>query len=313
MRSATTSKTVYYLRARQNGKPFDLEAKLKAARRKRRTVAKTEIELGMGDVLRIQHYQEKSGGLRMHIARYEPGVRASILQPKANAPQDDEGYQAPPSGKEFKDGDAFVIIKDSHVLFCQHRLSKEKTSLYLSMLLRDTKILRKNENFDLTPASNLDKLKLIQTHGVKQIHLSANAFMLSLPKKKHYGWLQRAASGVVREFRALIEKDDTPDQQSALEDLLVNVAIRLDGNTRALASSQDLIEQLGEQLLADDENTVGQYIIETQDGQRITAEAIRIQEKVHLDRSENTVNHLSAWQAMDEMIIQLDVDGLLEA
>ncbi|MCC3255909.1 hypothetical protein [Xanthomonas campestris] len=113
-----TTKTVYYLRARLGDQPFDLQAIAKRARVKKSTCDATEIELGGGDVVRIQHFSNANGRTLMHLTRYVPGVQASTLQPKATTPEDDEGAQPPPRGKEFKDGDCFLLLKAHHVLYC---------------------------------------------------------------------------------------------------------------------------------------------------------------------------------------------------
>lgn len=127
-----TTKTVYYLRARRDDQPFDLQSIAKKARKKKSTCDATEIELGGGDVVRIQHFSNSNGRTLMHLTRYVPGVQASTLQPKATTAEDDEGAQPPPKGKEFKDGDCFLFLKDHHVLYCGHGISKSKASLYLS-------------------------------------------------------------------------------------------------------------------------------------------------------------------------------------
>ncbi len=73
MARKSATKNIYYLRASNEKQPFDIEELLKTIRRDRPTVGDTEVELGSGDILRIQHYRDE--------------------------------------GKEYKDGECFLLLK----------------------------------------------------------------------------------------------------------------------------------------------------------------------------------------------------------
>lgn len=306
------TKTVYYLRARRDGQPFDLQSVIKKARKKKSTCAATEVELGGGDVVRIQHYIARNGRTHLHLTRYVPGVQASTLQPKATTAEDDEGAQPPPSGKEFKEGDCFLLVMDHHVLYCGHGISKSKASLYLSQLFREAGLHDESSSFELVPASNLDKLQLIQDHGVKSIQLAVGAFDLSVPKAHRSGWVANVLGTLGDELTALISKDQTLVKQKALEDLIVNVEVKLDGNTRAIQSSQDFIEDLAETVLDDNELPVSEFSIFTQKNERITSGEIRLQTGVKLETKDNSVSHNSAWSEMGLYFDQIAQGNLLE-
>lgn len=312
MASDKTTKTLYYLRARRDGNPFDLQALMTRARRRKNNCAATEIELGGGDVVRIQHYSATGGRLRLHLSRYVPGVSASTLQPMATTAEDDEETQAPPRGKEFKEGDCFLLIKDHHVLYCGHGIRKEKAALYLSQLFRAANLHDESGGFDLVPASNLDKLKLIQEHGVKSIQLGVSAFDLSLPEARRNNWISKSFGKLGDEFSALVSRDRAIAEQKALEDLIVNVEVRLDGNTRAVQDSQDFIEDLAETVLEDGETPISDFLIITQDGERITSGAIRLQTKVSVATKDNSVSHNSVWAELGNYFDQIAQGNLLE-
>lgn len=311
MASDKASKTLYYLRAKRDGKPFNLQAIVAKARRKKNNCGATEVELGGGDVVRIQHYSVANGRTRIHLSRYVPGVQASTLQPKAASAEDDEGVQAPPRGKEFKDGDCFLLIKDHHVLYCGHGISKSKATLYLGQLFRAADLHDEASGFDLVPASNLDKLQLIQNHGVKSIQLAVGAFELSLPKAKRGNWMNRTFGSLGDELSALIGKDASPAQQKALEDLIVNIEVRLDGNTRAIQSSQDFIEDLAESIL-DEEEPVSEFTIVTQNDEHITSGSIRLQTKAKVATKDNSVSHTSVWSELGTYFDEITQGHLLE-
>jgi len=308
-----TTKTLYYLRARRDGAPFDLQSIISRARRKRNNCAATEITLGGADVVRIQHYSGAGGRVRLHLSRYVPGVQASTLQPKATTAEDDEGAEPPPKGKEFKDGDCFLLIKDHHVLYCGHGISKSKACLYLSQLFREAELHDESSGFELVPASNLDKLQLIQDHGVKSIQLAVGAFDLSLPKARRTSWVAKSFGTLGDELAALISKDQSLTKQKALEDLIVNVEVRLDGNTRAIQSSQDFIEGLAETVLNDvNEMPVSEFTIVTQKNERITSGEIRLQTGVKVETKDNSVSHTSVWGEMGTYFDEITQGNLLE-
>ena len=312
MASDKTTKTFYYLRARRDGNPFDLQAIVARTRRWKSNCGATEVELGGGDVVRIQHYSVTGGRIRLHLSRYVPGVQASTLQPKATSAEDDEGAQAPPRGKEFKEGDCFLLIKDHHVLYCRHGISKSKASLYFSQLFRAADLHDEASGFDLIPASNLDKLKLIQDHGVKSIRLAVSAFDLSLPEARRKNWISKSFGKLGDELSALVSKDQALAQQKALEDLIVNVEVRLDGNTRAVQGSQDFMEDLAESVLDDDESPISEFLIITQDGEQITSGAIRLQTRIGVEKKDNSVSHHSVWAELETYYEQLSQGNLLE-
>lgn len=310
--SDQVSKAIYYLRARREDAPFDLQAIIVKARKKKKTVADSEVELGGGDVVRIQHYKATQGQLLLHLARYVPGVAAATLQPKAAAEEDDEGTQPAPKGKEFKEGDCFLLVKGAHVLYCGHGISLPKAALYLLQYFREAGLYDDASGFDLAPATKLDKLKLVQEHGVRAVQLQTNAFFMSLPKKKRTTWAAKTLGQIGDELKALAKKDKTDVEQRALEDLLVNVEVRLDGNTRAQQGAQDFIEDVAELVLDDKEAPVSEFVIVTQKNERITSGSIRIQTSVKVERKENSVSHNSVWGELGKYLDVIQAGNLLE-
>lgn len=155
-------------------------------------------------------------------------------------------------------------------------------------------------------------MQLIQDHGVKSIQLAVCAFDLSLPKSGRNNWITKSLGSLGDELSALISKDQSLGQQKALEDLLVNVEFRLDGNTRAAQSSQDFIEDLAETVLDDDETPVSEFTITTQKNEQITSSAIRLQTGIKVDTKDNSVSHISVWAEMGVYFDQISQGNLLE-
>ncbi|MCC3256148.1 hypothetical protein [Xanthomonas campestris] len=185
--------------------------------------------------------------------------------------------------------------------------------MYLSQLFREAKLHDESNGFELVPASNLDKLQLIQDHGVRSIQLAVSAFEMSLPKTRRTGWIAKSLGTLGDELGALISKDQSLTKQKALEDLIVNIEVKLDGNTRAIQSSQDFIEDLAETVLDDNTETpVSEFTIVTQKNERITSGEIRLQTGVKVTTSDNSVSHTSVWDEMGTYFDQITQGNLLE-
>jgi len=97
-----------------------------------------------------------------------------------------------------------------------------------------------------------------------------------------------------------------------LEDLIVNVEIKLDGNTQAVQGAQDLIEQLAETVFDGDELPIGSFSVVTRKNERITADQIRLQTAAKVARHNNSVSHNSVWDAMGHYFDELSQGDLLE-
>ena len=107
----------------------------------------------------------------------------------------------------------------------------------------------------------------MRDHGVSAIQLSSNVFDISLPKQKRNNWISGTLGGFSDEFSVMLEKDEAAAELKIMEDLLVNVEVKLDGNTRAAADTQSFIEQVAENVLGDEEAPIDQFAIITQSGE----------------------------------------------
>lgn len=313
MSQKNTRKTAYYLRSVFGDQAVDLQHLVTSARAVFGTVAASEIALGGGDIVRIQHYRSNSTGVCLHLARYIPGERASTLQPKAGLPEDDEGAQSAPSGMEFKDGDSYLLINRHNVVFCSHGISVEKSRLYLSMLFDKAGIDKQKRSFELRPATNIDKIQLLHRHGVKAIELGATAYNISLPQEKTGGWVNKVFGGVADELKALVTKDESPEELKLFEDLLVNVELRLDGNTRAAAVTQGFLEHVASSLLDDEEaNVISQFTIITRNNDRITSAQTRLQESFNVAQENGSISHFGVWDGLSKYLEAITQGNLVE-
>ena len=308
----TTRKNLYYVRALNERKPVDVEALVSNARGKFPTVETSEVKLGSQDIIRIQHFTKTTSGTFVHFVRYVPGERAPTLSPKAKSAEDHGGAESPPEGKEFKDGDSFALINRHDVIFCAHGISIQKTTLYLSLLFEKAGTSRDKRKFELKPASKLDKLKLIQDHGVRAIQLSSSAYKVALPEKQRKNWFSKTFGSITDEISALVERDETVEEQKALQDLVIDVEIRLDGNTRARVESKDFIEEVAETVLDDLDATQDDFTIVTRNGEKISSSSIRMQTSINVTKEDRSVSHSEVWRGLEDYMGELRRTNLVE-
>jgi hypothetical protein len=308
-------KKAYYLRSiGADGKLLDFEHAILTARKAKPTVAESEITLPGKEVIRIQHCQPPTTNepyLFLHLVRYFPGDEAPTLRPKVRASEDHEDAVPAPEGKEFKDGDSFLMLSKHHVLFTSNGISLNKSMHYLKRLLEVVGATPLQQQFDLTPVGNMDKMKIIHQHGVRAIELSCNAFEIGLPGAAHSGPFQKVFKAISNEIAAMVQKDDSISEQKAKEDILVNVELRLDGNTRASLASQALIKRIGESVL-DDDLPVTEFAIITKSDERISPDEVRLQTSIKALKEDGSVSHQSVWAEFKRYFKDLKRSNLLE-
>lgn len=309
MAARKTHKMMYYFRAVNEGRKVNLQALLLEAKRKKRSIGSTEITFGAGDIIRIQRQSSRPGtGHAIQLSRYTPGERAPTLKPS----QDIEGTQKAPSGFEFKDGDCFLLMKAHNVLFLGLGITHQRANAYLLSLFKECGFDAKKRLFTLKPATNIDKIKMLQQDGVRSIELSTNAFALSIPKDKRKGWFSKGLGKLSDELKPLIAMDESISEQKAREDLLVDLELRLDGNTRASTDAHQLLEDIAEDLIDEPSVQVSNFQIVTQKGGRIGAESVRMQMPCKLTIVNKSASPSEAWEAMDYYLEELESKNLHE-
>ncbi|MBU0562278.1 MAG: hypothetical protein KJ890_01810 [Gammaproteobacteria bacterium] len=306
---ARVTKKIHYFRAvGYNDQASSIQRPIQDSLDTFPTIADTEINF-VDHVIRVQRKSPEANYLLLHLTKYIPGNRNSVITPRAATAVDEEQGHSAPDGKEFKSGECFILIAGYHVLFCSNSLSHQKAELYLHKLLQEA-----NADFDpfkFKPASNLNKLNLIRSQGVKSIRLNVNAFHLSLPERQR-NWFNEASSKVASEITALVGRDRTRSEERALEDLIVSVEIGLDGNSKATEDAQKTVIDLATEVLADDDLGFDGFVIRTRDDTPVTSNDVRLSLNFRVSLVDTTLNHGETWDAMRRYYASLDADHLLE-
>lgn len=314
MSDPTKSKTLHYLRSVYAEQPQNIEASIRVMLRRRRVCKDTEIDPGDLSIMRVQHRQASTSRkpVLLHLVRYVPGEKAATIDPDPEGPEDNGDAERPPKGKEFKAGECFMLVKDADVLFCANGITQAAARSYLSRLFSECGIEPDLRTFDLLPAADLDRLAIIRERGVSSIQLGSVAYEASrklLPKNQSMG--RRMLKSVSDQVSALVARDDTVLEQRVMEDLVVNVELKLQGNSYADIEAQRSIDQMAIALLAEDHDNQG-FTIVTRDGNRLTDLSVRLHKRVKVASSSNSVEHGSVWNALADYYGELSEGKLLE-
>ncbi len=265
-------------------------------------------------IIRIQH--RRVGGaskpLLLHLVRYVPGEKAATLDPEPEGTEDDGGEQRPPRGKEFKAGECFLLVKNADVLFCAGGITSTAARVYARNLFTSCGIDKELCDFDLRPAADLDRLAIIRKRGVSSIQLGSVAFEASrylLPERASFG--RSVLKSVSDQVQALVAKDDTVLEQRVMEDLIVNVELKLQGNSQADIEAQRSIDDMAVHMLRHEESTRG-FVIVTRDGNRLTDLAVKLHKRIKVLANNNSLDHESVWLEMRGYFDELRESKLLE-
>ncbi len=314
MSDPTKSKTLHYLRSVHDGQPQNIEASIRLMLRRRRVCKDTELDPGDQSIMRVQHRQSSTSRkpVLLHLVRYVPGEKAATIDPDPEGPEDNGDSERPPKGKEFKAGECFMLVKDADVLFCANGITQAAARAYLARLFADCGVETELCRFDLRPAADLDRLAIIRERGVSSIQLGSVAYEASrklLPKNQSMS--RRMLKSVSDQVSALVARDDTVLEQRVMEDLIVNVELKLQGNSYADIEAQRSIDQMAIALLEEEHDNPGFTII-TRDGNRLSDLSVRLHKRVKVASSNNSVEHGSVWNSMTVYYGELHEGKLLE-
>jgi hypothetical protein len=110
---------------------------------------------------------------------------------------------------------------------------------------------------------------------------------------------------------ALVARDDTVLEQRVMEDLIVNVELKLQGNSYADIEAQRSIDEMAITLLSEQHDSQGFTII-TRDGNRLTDLSVRLHKRVRITSDNNSVDHQAVWKALENYHEELRDGKLLE-
>ena len=206
------------------------------------------------------------------------------------------------------DGDAFLYVSGDDVCLCSTGLRDGAILLFLHEFFTKAKLGKHATKFDLRKVPSLDKMKMLNCEGVKQIDLRATLFQATTQYEKR----KSQASGVVRAVGRHILAVVGDEKEDFDEGLRVAVTIKTDDRVmrKHLVIGEKRIEALAKDIVAhydkDDD-----FIIETGQGQKIRADEIFIKEIVFIDSFGKSIKCKQAWEKLESFHGRLKKSGAL--
>jgi hypothetical protein len=214
-----------------------------------------------GITIQTRFYAKRSRlyGSQVHIVAYTDKEPASIV-PKAKAKQVDAdlGEAKPPKNANYMDGEAFLLIRDSHILICAAGVgvSDKKISQFFEQLCIASGASSSTVSISVVRAADVNKLKLIAQRGVKALGLSASMDEAGLQHTMRTSVRETMIGSIVDDFKALVMKGNSDGDDAARAHLDAEVIITVDRFGRGEISQKKL-------------NALAQLAIEVEEGVRI--------------------------------------------
>lgn len=287
-----------------------LEQYLKIAHSKFKTIKQRTIKLHGYPVIECRNYKSDDGvGIFMHLASYNPGEEASIVRRAENDSSSDVETILPPNDAEFMDGDMMVFVSKNNVILCATNVHEKTAERYMSKFVEKAEIDKVCSEFTLEKIGNINKLKIIEQHGVKSVSLNASIFDASLEYTKRKTVSSKINGSVMDELKALVLKDWGKDEVDRAENLNARIVLSYDTRKKKAALGRETLESMATKIV--DENDDG-FTIETRTGVKIRHDEIAVRKTVSLPRHGKSVWRDDAWKALKQYYNELKSSGTLE-
>jgi hypothetical protein len=249
------------------------------------------------------------GGLFLHLTVETPGEATSIVPHVApTAPDVDLKTQKAPSNAEYLDGDAFLFVRDDHVVLCTTGIRDGAVAHFLYELFKKAKLRQDSTRFILEKIADVTKLKMLHAQGVKEIELDAALFKATAEFTQRKTDAFGSLGAVGKFFKSLIDKpyDVTPDG------LMVSVGLRIDRRfQKKISVGYKTIEDIAANAIKN-YKAKDAYTIITKSGQRISPTEIFVKTNVEIDSHGKTVDRDKAWRELSHFYETLKNSGVVE-
>lgn len=306
------TRTMFYRRvAWANGAHGNLERHLRDAHNLLGTTQQRTFAHGDGE---LQGLACDAGqfGLCVHIASYVPHQPTSLVPFPSKAKSRDTSQEPPPPEHNYLEGDIFFVLSGNHLVLCPSGARESVAMSYIDHVLRKVGEDKLITRFSIEPVANIDKVKLLKSEGVKKIALNASLYEATMDYTERTTTKMTLLNGIAEEFVALFAEDKNRKLREIdeLENLSVKVEISFDARKRGGEVGRERLEAAASRLLDDDE--AEGFTIVTGDDKRLTADEVRINQKVSLPAHGNSVSRHEAWSSLAGYLEDLKVSGTLQ-
>lgn len=317
MRKKAKNKKLYYRRARWNDQGKDtLEKLLKAAHDKLPTVGDRTFTSPINELIGAD-FKAADKGLFLHIASYVPDQPTSIIDKDKLVNSATITAEPAPIGKDFMDGDIFVLVKDNHVILCPSGVREGVATRYFEHVLNklDQKLVA--SSLELDKVSNTSKLKMIQNEGVKELQLSSSLYQASIHRLDRQSATSKLFGSIRTQFKSVFSTDEKLKDINELENINITISLRFDGtegrkkhkNHEFGVAGKERLKKTAEMIL--DEDYDEGFVIITGAGNTITADEVRVADSVAVKVYGKSLNCSDAWEKLAQYFSKLKDSGIL--
>lgn len=262
-------------------------------------------------------------GVYLQIARYSPGGNTCTIDKDLLQTRRQIFAEPAPEGKDYMEGDIFVLVKDNHVLLCSSGARENIAKKFFSFILEKQDRIWSAHTLDLQVVANIDKLKLIQKEGVKELILNASIYDAS---KQYIAQNDNKLSGLIPNFihnlERIFAKDKSLKDIQEQENLNVSISIKFDGKEarsqkkknadfgtvglKRLQSASEMILNESDEFRDDD------FEIVTKNDKRISPKELQVSEEFNIEILGNSITKDGAWGALKTYYDKLKGNGILE-
>jgi len=303
---------MFYRRvAWSTGARGNLERHLRDAHNELRTTQQRTFAYGNGELQGLA-WEPKQFGLCVHIASYVPRQPTSLVPLPSKARSRDTSQELPPPDHNFLEGDIFFVLSGNHLVLCPSGARESVAISYIDHILRKVGRGDLANRISVEPIANIDKIKLLKSEGVKKIALNASLYEATMDYTERTTTKMTLLNGLAEEFVALFAEDKNRKLREIdeLENLSIRVEISFDARKRGGEIGRERLEAAASRLLDDDE--AEGFSIITNEDKKLTADQIRINQKVSLPAHGNSVSRHEAWSSLAGYLEDLKVTGTLQ-
>jgi len=267
--------------------------------------------------LRINWHSQDRNGLFVHLIAKVSGEAASTVTDVRGARNDSEALFPPPLNRSFKNADLFALIKGNHLVICTDGVRVPAFEYYLKNFLPNAGQSNNSVVFEIKNVQNAETVAILQRGGVKEIKLTGTLFNATAERLQRDVGRLRTLPTVVRNLKdqlaSVFQTDEDEDLAEHSDQVQVEVVIKARGGSRAEDVVLQKMEDIGVNLLNEDDNDVI-YQIKTNNNKTVTPDELVVHYPVVLERGERS-NAIPRTEVFDKLVVALDQfedDGDLE-
>lgn len=316
------TKKFFYRRAQWDAQGRQtLEQLLLSAHQKMLTAGDRTFPHASGNEIQGARWTHNESGLFMQIAYYTPDEPTSTIGKNKSGASATIGAELAPPGKDYLDGDVFVMVKGNHVVLCPSNVRESLADQYFFSVLSKFKQPAAG-SLTLDKVAKSSKIKMIKSEGVKEIRLGASLYDASLMQMEAKSSKVAALKAVVaKQIQQIFAADDELRAIKESENLNINISIKFDGKEGRKRhkdphfgdAGRERLEKASQKIIKEVEKGEDRdgFVIITNSGSEITSGDVRVFEIFKVAALGKSLDHQDAWAKLLGYYNQLRDNGTL--